>query len=381
MTAIPIRNIYYLLSYAWDLLEEADELAVETENLPRVEDLLARLLVHGTRRLLRRGIDQNFIPQSDILATVRGRIDFEVSTRRLLLKHGKVQCNFEEFLPDLLHNRILKETLKALGTYSELDSGQRAEIKAVLRRMEGISPLHIRKSHFAQVRLHKNNAHYRLLMHICELVHDNLLVNEEKGTRFFRDFLRDKRQMAKLFEHFVARFYRKEIGAMGWTVKPQEHIPWDSPVQSEFLPQMHADTILRGEGRVVVVECKFYKEMLQSSQRSSVAKIRSSHLYQLMTYLRNLEASLTGQEVEGLLVYPAVQPVAQPDFGRDMKLSGHPVRVCTINLARQWKDVAERMHQIMFTCHGEIYEPHRVLLDSSSTKGSKYRRVLDLAEI
>ena len=84
-----------------------------------------------------------------------------------------------------------------------------------------------------------------------------------------------------------------------------------------------------------------------------------------MTYLRNLEASLTGQEVEGLLVYPAVQPVAQPDFGRDMKLSGHPIRVCTINLARQWKDVAERMHQIMFMCHGEIYEPHRVLLDSS----------------
>jgi 5-methylcytosine-specific restriction enzyme subunit McrC len=80
-------------------LEEADELAVGIEDPPRVEDLLARLLINGTRRLLRRGIDQNYLPQSEILVTVRGKIDFEVSTRRLLFEHRRVQCNFEEFLP------------------------------------------------------------------------------------------------------------------------------------------------------------------------------------------------------------------------------------------------------------------------------------------
>ena len=360
MTAIPIQNIYYLLCYAWDLLEEADELAVGIEDPPRVEDLLARLLINGTRRLLRRGIDQNYLPQSEILVTVRGKIDFEVSTRRLLFEHRRVQCNFEEFLPDLLHNRILKETLKALGAYTELDSSQRAEIRSVLRRMEGISPLNIRTSHFAQVRLHRNNSHYRLLMHICELVHENLLVNEQTGNQHFRDFLRDKRQMAKLFELFVARFYRRELSSKGWTVKSQEHIQWDSPVQSEFLPEMHADAILRGDGRVVVVECKFYKEMLQSSHWGSMAKIRSSHLYQLMTYLRNLDALLPGQEVEGLLVYPAVQS----GFISDLNLSGHPVRVCTIDLARTWNEVADWMHQIVFTLSGEINQLGTVPLSS-----------------
>ena len=62
MTAIPIQNIYYLLCYAWDLLEEADELAVGIEDLPRVEDLLARLLINGTRRLLRRGLIRTTFP-------------------------------------------------------------------------------------------------------------------------------------------------------------------------------------------------------------------------------------------------------------------------------------------------------------------------------
>ena len=343
MTGIPIRNYYYLLSYAWDLLEESRELARGIEHLPSVEDLLARLLVHGTQRLLRRGMDQGYIPQSDVLSTIRGRIDFEISTRHLLLEHGKVQCDFEEFLPDLLHNRILKETLKGLGSYPGLDSDNRTAVHSVLRRMEGISPLHIRKSHFAQVRLHRNNAHYRLLMHLCELVHENLLVNEETGQRYFRDFLRDKRQMAKLFELFVARFYQKTLEADGWKVRPQERIHWICPNPPDLLPEMQADAVLRGDGRVVVVECKFYKKTLQANLWSQKPKIRSSHLYQLMTYIHNLGDTSPGQEIEGLLVYPAVEV----DFIEDVMLSGHRVRICTIDLSSEWEKVAERMHQVL----------------------------------
>jgi len=346
MNQIPIRNVYYLLSYAWDLLEEARELAVGIEDIPRVEDLLARLLVNGTQRLLRRGIDQGYIPQSDVLATIRGRIDFETSTRRLLLEHGKVQCNFEEFLPDLLHNRILKETLKALGSYPKLGAPQRTEIHTVLRRMEGISPIHLRKAHFAQIRLHRNNAHYRLLMHLCELVHDNLLVNEETGERFFRDFLRDKRQMAKLFEKFVARFYAKELDPGTWSVRSQEQIHWDCPTLISLLPDMNADAVLRGDGRTVIVECKFYQNTLKASLWSQQPKIRSAHLYQLMTYIRNLALAQPEQAVEGLLVYPAVEV----DLLEELSLSGHRVRVCTIDLSRTWDDIADRMHVILGAC-------------------------------
>jgi 5-methylcytosine-specific restriction enzyme subunit McrC len=346
MNQIPIRNVYYLLSYAWDLLEEARELAVGIEDIPRVEDLLSRLLVNGTQRLLRRGIDQGYIPQSEVLATIRGRIDFETSTRRLLLEHGKVQCNFEEFLPDLLHNRILKETLKALGSYPELGVPQRTEIHTVLRRMEGISPIRLRKAHFAQIRLHRNNAHYRLLMHLCELVHDNLLVNEETGERFFRDFLRDKRQMAKLFEKFVARFYAKELDPGAWSVRSQEQIHWDCLTPISLLPDMNADAVLRGDGRTVIVECKFYQNTLQTSLWSQHPKIRSTHLYQLMTYIRNLALAQPEQAVEGLLVYPAVEV----DLLEELSLSGYRVRVCTIDLSRTWDEVADRMHHILGAC-------------------------------
>ena len=233
MTAIPVRNVYYLLSYAWGLLEEADTLAVETEDLPQVSDLLARLLVSGTNRLLRKGVDCGYLSQTEILSTIRGRVDFGTSSRRLLLLQGKAQCDYEEFLPDLLHNKILKASLQSLVGLPQLAESQRKGVHSVLRRMEGISPLKLTKAHFSRVRLHRNNAHYRLLMHVCELLYDNLLVNEQTGQITFRDLLRDDRQMAKLFEAFVANFYAKESD---WDVTAQERISWDCPVPSPLLP-------------------------------------------------------------------------------------------------------------------------------------------------
>jgi len=340
MNAIPIRNVYYLLSYAWDILEEAEELGLELENLPRVTDLLTMLLVRGTQRLLRRGMDRGYKPRTDVLTTLRGRIDFGTSARRLLLLQAKAQCDFEEFLPDLLHNQILKTTLHALSGCPEVAIRQRAEIHAVLRRLDGISRIDLKKSTFAQVSLHRNNAHYRLLMHICEFVHDNFLVNEQDGQRSFRDFLRDEPQMAKLFESFIANYYRKETD---WAVTTQERIPWDSPTPNDLLPEMHADAVLRGSGRVVIVECKFYKEMLQANPWGAHSKFRSDHLYQLGAYLANLHAAQPVPKPEGLLVYPAITN----GLLEDLSLSGMHVRICTLNLAEPWESVASQLNSIL----------------------------------
>jgi len=340
MAKIPIRNIYYLLSYAWDLLEEAETLAVDTEDLPSGVDLLARLLTSGTQRLLKRGMDRGYIPQSDVLATLRGRVDFGISSRRLLLQQAKAHCDFEDFLPDLLHNQVLKAALLALSGCADLGSRQRAEIHSVLRRMDGISSIRIRKAHFGQVRLHRNNAHYRLLMHLCELVHDNLLVNEQSGEKVFRDFIRDEPQMAKLFESFVANFYRRETEL---EIRTQERIPWDTAEPNELLPEMRADAVIRGQERVLVVECKFYGETLQMGYHSDKPKLHSAHLYQLSTYIRHLESVDQSPKVDGLLIYPTVGV----QVFTDLVLSGQRLRACTVDLGSDWESIQLQMHKAL----------------------------------
>jgi 5-methylcytosine-specific restriction enzyme subunit McrC len=55
---VPIGNLYYLLCYAWNRLDEKD--FVEVEALPRQDlpNLLARILINGVKRLLRQGVDR-----------------------------------------------------------------------------------------------------------------------------------------------------------------------------------------------------------------------------------------------------------------------------------------------------------------------------------
>ena len=59
MAEIPVANIYYLLCYAWDVLDERDSLAdVDAQESTELLALFARVLNNGTRRLLRRGLDR-----------------------------------------------------------------------------------------------------------------------------------------------------------------------------------------------------------------------------------------------------------------------------------------------------------------------------------
>jgi hypothetical protein len=56
---IPITNVYYLLLYAWDALEQSDLQAVAAEPKTDLLDLLAAVLNHGVDRLLRQGLQRD----------------------------------------------------------------------------------------------------------------------------------------------------------------------------------------------------------------------------------------------------------------------------------------------------------------------------------
>ncbi len=58
---IPIRNLYYLLCYAWNVLEERDDtLADQLEGLSHVE-LLGKVLATSVSRLWRRSVSTDLV--------------------------------------------------------------------------------------------------------------------------------------------------------------------------------------------------------------------------------------------------------------------------------------------------------------------------------
>src|SRR5689334_4123821 len=58
---IPIQNIYYLLCYAWNRLDEKDIVDVSSLMSTQLVDLFAKVLISGTHHLVRRGFDRGYL--------------------------------------------------------------------------------------------------------------------------------------------------------------------------------------------------------------------------------------------------------------------------------------------------------------------------------
>src|SRR4051794_14304636 len=94
--AIPIRNAWYLLLYAWDLARWLGRWRGAAETAPNLVGLLARVLADSTSDLLRRNLAKAHQLSVREIRGIRGRIDFSASTKKLSFDSGRAVCVFPE---------------------------------------------------------------------------------------------------------------------------------------------------------------------------------------------------------------------------------------------------------------------------------------------
>lgn len=346
MTAIqkiPIQNIYYLLCYAWNKLEERDTVNVGVIDTTSLLDLFAKVLVNGLNHLLKRGLDRGYVTWADESRCLRGKICFAATLKRNLLVKAYINCEHDELSHNVLHNQIVKSTIRSLIHIGTIAEELRDELIGLYRRLHGIQSIELNPSVFYRVQLNRNNSFYDFLLRICELIYDNLLISEDPGQSKFRDFLRDERRMAHLFEDFIRNFYK--IEAIGCRVR-REEIPWQAiPIDDDsasYLPKMITDVSIERNGSKVIIEAKYYKEAL--ALHYGQEKVHSGHLYQLFAYLKNLEGKGgINENCSGVLLYPTVDTDLRVDF----MTHGHRVLVRTLNLNQYWKAIHKDLIEIL----------------------------------
>ena len=254
---IPIRNIYYLLCYAWNRLAEGQLVDVSAIDSTELADLFARVLISGTEHLLRRGLERGCQTFEGELTSLRGRVEVALSARKMLLAHGRACCMYDELTVNTVPNRIVKATLRHLAHVPSLNESLRKKIRVLLQKLGGIEDLRLTKLDFRQIQLNGNKRFYKFILNVCELVQATWLVDEETGAYRFRDFLRDEHEMATVFENFIFNFYRIERPEM--TVR-RERIYWAASSKEDpelqFLPLMQTDVVLRDTQRTIVIEVK-----------------------------------------------------------------------------------------------------------------------------
>lgn len=343
---IPIENIYFLLCYAWNKLDEKERVNVSIDDKTELLDLFAKILINATKTLLKRGVDKNYIDHTEELTGVKGKIQISQTLKSNLLVKQRTICTFDDFSSNIISNRILVSTIYRLTRTKGLDKDLKNELVSLQRMLGGINQIEITSSLFKQVRLNRNNRFYGFVMNVCQIIYDSTLPSEEQGKYKFSDFTRDDNKMNQLFEAFIRNFYRIEQRKYK-TVK-KETIKWQfdntDNESYQYLPQMETDITLENEDEKIIIDAKFYRETMTINYDKE--RIKSANLYQLFSYLLNQQDDSTKTKTAtGILLYPTIET----DYDLNFKYNEHKIQIRTVNLNLNWRSISTRLKEITNT--------------------------------
>lgn len=332
---IPIANLYYMLCYAWDMLEFLDKKDAAAEKVTNPADLLGFILAESTRQLMRRGLARSYVEHQEEMRGVKGKIAFSETLQKVLHRSGRTICITDEYSADILVNQILKSTLNSLAKVKDVSSRVKEDLQQLEDQLYGVSVRTLSSADFQRVHIHRLNRHYSVPLKICDLIWQQLIPSDESGRFAFEEFERDEVKMRHVFERFVRNFYRHEM--QGRCEVNSEQYRWfvsaENDLDISFLPIMKTDASIKSDEDFVVVETKFIPDTFLT-RRQGKDKIRSNHLYQLMSYLQNISL-VRGIVPRGILLYPEV------DHALSLKyvIWGFDVRVFTIDLGQEWENI------------------------------------------
>ncbi len=337
---IPVRNVYYMLSYAYKVLNEQGYKSIATEQFHNVADLCSAILVKGVSIQLKRGLHRAYIPQTESLSSPRGRIGISESIKDLTMLKGQLICTYDEFSVDSYMNRILKTTMNYL-LKAKIDSDRKKALRKLLVYFQDVETLDIHMINW-QMQFDRNSQSYRMLIAICFLVLKGLLQTQSDGSLKIVDFL-DEQHMHHLYEKFILEYYRKEFPYIS---ADASQISWQlDDGFSDMLPIMQTDIMLNYEERVLIIDAKYYSHSLQSQYDRMTAY--SSNLYQIFTYVKNKEEAMRNkahEKVAGMLLY--AQTEEEGGFEKNYSMSGNPISIKTLDLGRDFDSIRTQLDGI-----------------------------------
>lgn len=334
---IRIKNIYYMLSYAFQVLNEQGYKQVATEEFDNVAELCAVILIKGVSLQIKRGLGKEYVVQSEPLSSLRGKIDISASVKQQSMLKKQLVCNYDEFSVNSYLNRIIRTTMDVL-VRSEISKERKKQLRKLLIYFSEVKPLS-RESINWKLQFNKNNQTYQMLISICYLILKGLLQTTSDGSTKLMDFL-DEQRMCRLYEKFILEYFKKEHPEVKASAS---QIPWDTDDgYREMLPVMQSDIMLKQGDRTLVIDAKYYAHTTQ--KQYDVNTLHSGNLYQIFTYVKNLDTENTGN-VSGMLLYAKTDELVLPN--NNYKMGGNAISVKTLNLDCDFAEIRKQLDDIV----------------------------------
>lgn len=326
-----------MLSYAFQVLNEQGYKQVATEEFENVAELCSEILIKGVTSQIKRGLGREYLSQTESLASIKGKINisFSVKEQSMLKKH--LICSYDEFSVNSYMNRIIRTTMEVL-IKSSISKERKKQIRKLLIYFAEVEPLNIGNIKWKQ-QYNRNNQTYQMLISVCYLIIKGLLQTTSDGNIKLMDFL-DEQRMCRLYEKFILEYYRKEHSEVKVSAS---QIPWDlDDGYSVMLPIMQSDIMLKSDDKILVIDAKYYSHTTQNQYNTNT--LYSRNLYQIFTYVKNLDKDKTGN-VTGMLLYAKTDEKILPN--NDYKMSGNPILVRTLDLNCDFVEIKKQLDEIV----------------------------------
>ena len=299
--SILIKNIYYMLSYAFQTLNKSEYEDVAVEEFEDMHNLLAAILAKGIGFQLKQGLYREYINRQENLSVMRGKINMPRTIRNRMARKQILTCEFDELSENNLLNQVLKTTVMLLLRHGSVKPEYKDDLKKKMLFFSNVG-----------------------------MVDPTFL---------------DEQRMCHLYEKFILEYYTKHYPNLSVSAS---RIPWslDDGIGT-MLPVMQSDIHLRKGNTVLIIDAKYYSHTMQTQFDKHT--VHSNNMYQIFTYVKNRDYQFGKEEhkVSGMLLYAKTEEEIQPD--NVYQMHGNQITVRTLDLNRPFSEIAEQLNIIAKT--------------------------------
>ena len=344
---ILIKNIYYMLTYAFSSLSKLDYENIAAENFDNIQNLIAAILSKGISYQLKQGLYREYISKSENLAILKGKINIAQTIKNDIQGKKVLNCDYDELSENNVLNQIIKTTVDFLIRSDEVESKYKDKLKNEMRFFSYVDTILPSSINWRRIQINRNYKNYEMLIGLCKFVLEGMLLTTESGEYKMMSFVNDEK-MCKLYEKFVLEYYKKEYKGKLYVSAPEIDWQLDEKVDNNsMLPRMKTDiTISDKNSNVLIIDTKFYKHNFQTNYDKKI--LISNNLYQIFTYVKNKEYELKSVEnhkVSGMLLYAETQDEVQ--VNEHFWMSENEIEVKTLDLNKDFNLIKKQLNNIV----------------------------------
>ena len=338
---ILIRNIYYMLAYAFQELRQNNYAEIEGEKFDYIYDLFAEIIIRGVSFQLKQGLYREYISRKESMQTVRGKIDINGTINNKMRNMQQITCNYDELSENNIYNQIIVTTVSILIRHSDVKKEKKLQLNKLMCFFRHVKSIDIRSIRWNNLHFDRNNKNYRMLLYLCYFIVREWLMTTEEGKYKMREF--SDEHMDKLFEKFVLEYYKKHHPETKAKAIPIRWNVIEEATDMSVLPIMKTDILLSCGERTLIIDTKYYTKIMH--EHFGKEKLRGDHFYQIYTYVTQYDRD-HHYNVDGMLLYAKTQKDIVDDYKFPL-LDGYSIYIRTLDLNTNFETIKKRLESFV----------------------------------